>query len=178
MPKEGHPLQGGRLAQMPQCRARPDNYSPIDGELNIICCTLESKLNMGWCSRCGGNAGQLMLCTARQAAVEAVCLMARTVSPRFEALRTVSLPLHCPALSNRQRTCLPAKCIHGESLSARGRRPRPSCASRAATPIPACSRSLLWRLQPGQIAAQPIHLHEAVQQVLCTVLQRSSFVHG
>ena len=119
-----------------------------------------------------------MLCTARQATVEVDCLMAKTVSPQFEALRTASLPLKCPAQPNGQRTCLPAKSVHGGSLLARGRRPRPSCTSGTATPISACSRSLLWQLQPGQVAAQPIHLHDAVQQVLCAKLPGCSCVPG
>ena len=105
----------------------------------------------------------------RQAAVEVVCLMIATVSPHSEAQRTASLPLNCPAQPNGQETCLPAQSVHGGSLLARGGRPRPRCASGTATPLPACSRRLLWRLQPGQAAAQPIHLHDAVQQVLCTV---------
>ena len=40
---------------------------PGNSELDITRCTLESKLNLGWRSRCGGDAGQLVLCTARQA---------------------------------------------------------------------------------------------------------------
>ncbi len=49
----------------------------------MICCTLESKLTLGWCSPCGGGdavhsqqhlAGRL----------EVVCQTAKTVSPQFK----------------------------------------------------------------------------------------------